>query len=376
MKLTQLILEGVDYTQPNFNEEWKEAIRYPEFKKLGKDRWIELAKTGKAITITSAEDINNTDANEPDAFKTLDPNKQKRALAQLKSGNVEMPIVALYSDGYKELVAGNTRLTAMMAQNKKATIWQFEVPEEIEENYTNDLKEDLSLDKKKDLVRKIAKLVKSSGGHMSMEDLVDLIARKITVDTEKKPAPGTFKVIGGTRFVENVDFTALEKVLDDMFEDLDIDINFTTHFKERVIERGLTEEDIIELMSKIHDQYGDEVADLYRDENRVFTHLKRLVDIAAVNTGYGEDYLKDLVLKTAFKRNSPNEPEFRTNASAPKLKVAEGDSIHEPVRPGILKNQIKGKVTCSKASALKAKQKDKSNNTAKAAQRFLNYHCK
>ena len=117
--------------EPNFDFEWGEAARYPEFKKLGKDKWIELAKTGKAIEITSAEDINNTDANEPDAFKTLDPNKQKRALAQLKSSNVEMPIVALYSDGYKELVAGNTRLTAMIAQNKKATIWQFEVPEEI-----------------------------------------------------------------------------------------------------------------------------------------------------------------------------------------------------------------------------------------------------
>lgn len=50
------------------------------------------------------------------------------------------------------------------------------------------------------------------------------------------------------------------------------------------------------------------------------------------------------------------------------------ENVHAPVRPGILKNQIKGKVTCSKAKALKAKQKDKSNNTAKAAQRFLNYH--
>lgn len=48
---------------------------------------------------------------------------------------------------------------------------------------------------------------------------------------------------------------------------------------------------------------------------------------------------------------------------------------HEPVRPGILKRQIKGKVTCSKARALKAKQKNKGNNTAKACQRFLNYHC-
>jgi hypothetical protein len=50
-------------------------------------------------------------------------------------------------------------------------------------------------------------------------------------------------------------------------------------------------------------------------------------------------------------------------------------SIHDPVRPGILKKQIKGKVTCNKARALKAKQKNKGSNTAKAAQRFLNYHC-
>jgi len=51
------------------------------------------------------------------------------------------------------------------------------------------------------------------------------------------------------------------------------------------------------------------------------------------------------------------------------------EGIHDPVRPGILKQQIKGKVTCNKAKTLKAKQKNKGNNTAKAAQRFLNYHC-
>jgi len=50
-------------------------------------------------------------------------------------------------------------------------------------------------------------------------------------------------------------------------------------------------------------------------------------------------------------------------------------NIHAPVRPGILKRQTKGKMTCSKARALKSKQKNKGNNTAKAAQRYLNYHC-
>jgi len=55
--------------------------------------------------------------------------------------------------------------------------------------------------------------------------------------------------------------------------------------------------------------------------------------------------------------------------------VEDEENIHKPVRPGILKRQVKGKMTCSKAKALKAKQKNKGNNTAKAAQRFLNYHC-
>ena len=53
----------------------------------------------------------------------------------------------------------------------------------------------------------------------------------------------------------------------------------------------------------------------------------------------------------------------------------EKKSIHDPVRPGILKRQVKGKMTCSKARSLKSKQKNKGNHTAKAAQRYLNYHC-
>jgi hypothetical protein len=55
--------------------------------------------------------------------------------------------------------------------------------------------------------------------------------------------------------------------------------------------------------------------------------------------------------------------------------INEKKSIHDPVRPGILKRQIKGKVTCAKARAIKSKQKNKGSATAKGAQRFLNYHC-
>jgi hypothetical protein len=53
----------------------------------------------------------------------------------------------------------------------------------------------------------------------------------------------------------------------------------------------------------------------------------------------------------------------------------DAEDIHKPVRPGILKRQVSGKMTCTKAKSLKSKQKNKGNNTAKAAQRYLNYHC-
>lgn len=120
--------DGRKFVEPNFDFEWEEAERYPEFVKLGKDAWIELARKGKAVTINSAQGINNTDAADPDSFKLLAPEKQKRALAQLEKGTVEMPIVAVYSDGHKELIGGNTRLTAMMARDGRATIWAFRVP--------------------------------------------------------------------------------------------------------------------------------------------------------------------------------------------------------------------------------------------------------
>lgn len=60
-----------------------------------------------------------------------------------------------------------------------------------------------------------------------------------------------------------------------------------------------------------------------------------------------------------------------------KLKTyVEKKNIHAPVRPGILKRAAGGgKLSCSKARSVKARQKNKGNNTAKAAQRYLNYHC-
>ncbi len=72
-------------------------------------------------------------------------NKEKRALQQISTGKVELPIVANYSDGYLELIGGNTRLTALMKATGKGKVWQFDVPDNLEE------KESLGLSSKSEI---------------------------------------------------------------------------------------------------------------------------------------------------------------------------------------------------------------------------------
>ena len=39
----------MEYTKPNFEFEWEEAQRYPEFSELGKEGWIERANNNFEI---------------------------------------------------------------------------------------------------------------------------------------------------------------------------------------------------------------------------------------------------------------------------------------------------------------------------------------
>lgn len=121
---------------PNFDYEWGEANRYPEYRKIGKEEWIKLAKTGKAIDVDNrlANDIENTEAGEEhryDYWDGLVKAKRDRFTKALSSGQIELPIIARYSDGYLELVAGNTRLTGMMRELGRAKAWVYDVPDEV-----------------------------------------------------------------------------------------------------------------------------------------------------------------------------------------------------------------------------------------------------
>ena len=110
----------INYTNPNFNTEWEEAIRYPEFKEMGKDGWLKIANQGKPVSYSSIKDkLGNVDLD----FEGLEEPKKQRFLDAFKKGTIEMPIAVKFSDNDYDLVAGNTRLSGLVKNGEDPKIW-------------------------------------------------------------------------------------------------------------------------------------------------------------------------------------------------------------------------------------------------------------
>ena len=96
--------------------------------------------------------------------------------------------------------------------------------------------------------------------------------------------------------------------------------------------------------------------------------LKKGIEVELEHTPYKS------VATIIAKQHLAEDPNYYTKL-AKIHEDEEAEDIHKPRNPGILKRRIKGKVTCSKARKVKSGTKNKGSDTAKAAQRFLNYHC-
>jgi hypothetical protein len=116
--------QQTNYTNPNFNAEWEEAIRYPEFKEMGKDGWLKTANQGKPVFYSSIKDkLGNVDLD----FEGLEEPKKQRFLDALKKGTIEMPIAIKFSDSDYDLVAGNTRLSGLIKNGIDPKIWVVDI---------------------------------------------------------------------------------------------------------------------------------------------------------------------------------------------------------------------------------------------------------
>jgi len=116
--------KDINYSKPNFEFEWEEANRYPEFQKIGKEGWIEVSKKGKPVNYSSIKDsLGNVDLN----FKGLDKDKKERFQAAFRKGTIETPIAVKFSNSDYDLVAGNTRLSGLVNNGIDPKIWVVDI---------------------------------------------------------------------------------------------------------------------------------------------------------------------------------------------------------------------------------------------------------
>ena len=121
VKLFEDFVNGeIQFKQPNFDFEWKEAERYPEFKAIGKDGWIKIAQKGFVIKYSKIKNVlGNVDLN----FDSLENPKKNRFKSAIKTGEIELPIVVKFSNQDYDLVAGNTRLSGLVNMGVDPLVW-------------------------------------------------------------------------------------------------------------------------------------------------------------------------------------------------------------------------------------------------------------
>jgi hypothetical protein len=119
------MLDNLKYRKPNFNREWLEANRYPEFQSIGKSGWLELAPNGSVVRYSNIKDVlGNVNLD----FDSLEKDKKQRFIEAYKTGVVEVPIAVKFNDFEYDLVGGNTRLAGLIRIGHDPKIWVVQAP--------------------------------------------------------------------------------------------------------------------------------------------------------------------------------------------------------------------------------------------------------
>ena len=119
------------YGKPNFEHEWREALRYREFEKMGEEKWIEKASKDFEISnFNSIKDVlNNVDLD----YDTLEDEKKKRFEKHFEEGEVEIPIVVKFGENDYDLLGGNTRLAGLIQKGINPKLWVVDMTKKKEE---------------------------------------------------------------------------------------------------------------------------------------------------------------------------------------------------------------------------------------------------
>jgi chorismate mutase len=237
----QITDEGVSYADPQFDVEWEEANRYPYLEKLGPEGWEELAKTGRAVRVTtdSVKKIGNTGADGSESLDDLEPEKVARLKQAMDSGTVEMPIVVKQPDGSLELIAGNTRLIGLISTQGEAQVWLVDASTLTEDESRDNPDFNLS-----DISPELRPAIRQAMIRFPMaKDRLSAVIRMMQQDNEKQQ-----------KNIKNINRLDTENDIQDV--EIDTSEDDITSIKNKIAaleKRISSEQDITNLKNKISD---------------------------------------------------------------------------------------------------------------------------
>ena len=101
---------------------------------------------------------------------------------------------------------------------------------------------------------------------------------------------------------------ALESKLDALFKELDIDIEFTKHFLDRVNDarngKQITVNELITLYKKEFTKYGEALTKMPADREALFTDLSNDINIPFVMNWNSKKNQMELVAKTVMRKHN------------------------------------------------------------------------
>ncbi len=142
------------YIKPNFNREWYEAARYPEFEEMGRKGWLELTSQNFAITnYGKIKDVlNNVNLD----YDSLEQEKKDRFERDFEKGRIEIPIVVKFSEDDYDLLGGNTRLAGLIKNGINPKLWVIDLSnrEEMNEKWSKKYKDSINCNNPKGFSQK------------------------------------------------------------------------------------------------------------------------------------------------------------------------------------------------------------------------------
>jgi hypothetical protein len=121
-----------------------------------------------------------------------------------------------------------------------------------------------------------------------------------------------------SEYVTPRDLKDVENYADSVFSDLNIDVEFTKHFLDRVNDprngEEITPDELKSLYKKAHDKYGRNIANLRNGDERVVNDVQTDINIPVAISGTKPD--TEMVAKTVMRKKN-----FLTPPMSPKLKV-------------------------------------------------------